>query len=127
MLLKWFRADDEEDHPAALRVEALFRAGELSVIGPPLLFIEVLNVAARRWRWQPDVLTQLAASLDSLSFSIQQPSLREVAKWTGRGLTAYDASYVALAEARGSPVITADAEILAVAGPLGEPIASYRR
>jgi predicted nucleic acid-binding protein len=74
VLLKWFRAEDEEDRPAALRLEALFRAGELGVVVPPLLFLEVLNVAARRWRWQPEALAQLAANLDSLSFSIERPA-----------------------------------------------------
>ncbi len=37
-----------------------------------------------------------------------------IARWSGRGLTAYDASYVAVAEETGVPVIADDAEICRV-------------
>jgi predicted nucleic acid-binding protein len=123
ILVKWLRADDEEDRPAALRLEARFRTGELTVAVPPLLFVEVLNVAGRRWRLTPDALEQLAARLASLSFLVRQPPLGSIARWTARGLTAYDACYVALAEERGTVVITADERMLAVAGALAHSLA----
>ena len=88
------------------------------------LFIEVLNVAGRRWQLRADALERLAASLTSLSFLVRQPPLGSIARWTARGLTAYDACYVALAEERRTVVITADERILSVAGALAHSLAA---
>jgi len=46
---------------------------------------------------------------------LREPKLQNIAAWTARGLTAYDASYVALAEAEAIQLITDDQLILAVA------------
>ena len=124
VLVKWLRVDDEQDRPAALHLQARFRTGELAVTVPPLLFIEVLNVAGRRWQLRADALERLAASLTSLSFLVRQPPLGSIARWTARGLTAYDACYVALAEERRTVVITADERILSVAGALAHSLAA---
>lgn len=122
VLLKWLRVDDEQAREAALRLETRFRSGELEVVVPPLLFIEVLNVAGRRWRLDLGALGRLADSLTALAFLVRQPQLGAIARWTARGLTAYDACYVALAEARRTVVVTADRQILEVAGALAEPL-----
>jgi predicted nucleic acid-binding protein len=63
-------------------------------------FLELLNVAGRQWRWREG---QAPGSLD------------RVATWVSRGLTAYDASYVALAEQLDFPLVTEDRAILEVA------------
>jgi predicted nucleic acid-binding protein len=47
---------------------------------------------------------------------VRQPSLPGIARWTARGLTAYDACYVALAEERGVQLVTADELIISVGG-----------
>jgi len=65
----------------------------------------------------------LAGALLAARFGIGQPPLERVAYWSGRGLTAFDACYVALAEERRTVVITADDRILAVAGQLAEALA----
>jgi predicted nucleic acid-binding protein len=114
VLVKWLRTDDERDRSEALRLQARFRAGELAILVPPLLFMELLNVAARRWLFSSEALQQLADYLASLAFVVRQPSLGTVALWTARGLTAYDACYLALAEERRTVVVTADEQILAV-------------
>jgi predicted nucleic acid-binding protein len=123
VLLKWLRADDEQQRSAALRLEARFRSGELAVAVPPLLFIEVLNVAGRRWHLRSDALERLAARLISLSFQVRQPPLGSIARWTAQGLTAYDACYVALAEERGTVVVTADERMLTIAGAFARSLA----
>lgn len=121
VVLKWF-ASKERRSQQARRVRADYESGELIVVCPGLLFLEILNVAARRWGWKDDALLQLAGALRDLAFEVVEPPLDSVASWTARGLTAYDAVYVALAEERESTLITDDDVILAVAGNLATPL-----
>ena len=88
---------------------------------PPLVFLELLNVAGRQLRWDTAALEQVADGLDRARFDVIDPELNAVARWVGRGLTAYDASYVALAEQLGIPLITLDRAILKAAPQLARP------
>ena len=115
---RWFWQSDEATS-AALRAD--YEAGRLSVTVPPLLFLELLNVAGRRLRWNVDALDDFADQLDRTRFDIVEPELKPIARWMGRGLTAYDASYVALAEQLGIPLITVDRAILEAAPRIGRP------
>jgi predicted nucleic acid-binding protein len=47
--------------------------------------------------------------------------MARIASWTARGLTAYDATYVALAEERGIGLVTNDRQILALAEGIARP------
>src|SRR5438132_1095508 len=60
--------------------------------------------------------------LDGLLFEVAEPGLQAVASWVARGLTAYDAVYVALAEERGEPLVTDDSSVLAIAGDVARPL-----
>jgi predicted nucleic acid-binding protein len=91
------------------------------VFVPSLLFLEVLNAAARQWRWSQDDLETLAHGLAGMPFEIREPDIAAVAHWAGRGLTANDAAYVGLAEELGLTVITEDAQVLEIAAGLAEP------
>lgn len=115
VVLKWFHSKGEENIEAARRLRERFEAGELRALAPPLLWLEVVNVAARRWDWGEDRLEQLATSLPELGFELLEPELSDIARWSASGLTAYDASYVAVAERAGVELITDDAEIVRVA------------
>ncbi|MDQ2908515.1 MAG: type II toxin-antitoxin system VapC family toxin [Candidatus Eremiobacteraeota bacterium] len=115
VVVKWFHTEGEDNVPAARTLRTDFEAGKLSVICPRLLHLEIVNVAGRRWRWQRTALAELARALDALSFELREPELGSIAEWTARGLTAYDASYVALAESEEIQLITDDQVILAVA------------
>jgi predicted nucleic acid-binding protein len=75
----------------------------------------VLNVAARRWSWDERALVKLVATLRAFRFDIRDSQIERVASWAARGLSAYDATYVALAEAEGIELITDDDLILDVA------------
>jgi len=97
----------------ALRAE--FEAGELSIAVPALVFLEFLNVAGRQLRWAVDELTELADRIQKSGFDVLEPDLARVATWVARGLTAYDASYVALAEQLDTPLATGDRLILELA------------
>lgn len=121
VVLKWFAAEQRGSVEAReLRNE--YQAGRLSVAVPPLLFLELLNVAGRRWSWDEDALLELAEALDDLLFEVGEPELRSVASWVARGLTAYDAGYVALAEQRGIALVTDDQTIVARAPEITRPL-----
>ncbi len=114
VVLKWFAAEQRGSFEAhELRDD--YQAGRLSVVVPSLLFLELLNVAVRRWRWEAEALAELADALADLSFEVSEPELSSVASWTARGLTAYDAAYVALAERRKLALITDDDGIIELA------------
>lgn len=92
-----------------------FERGELAVVAPSLLPLELLNVAGRRWGWTAPALDGLAIAFEQLGVELTDPDLRTVARWTSAGLSAYDAAYVAVAEDRERPLVTDDERILAVA------------
>lgn len=127
VVLKWFRADGERHLNPARSLRATFEAGQLAVAAPPLLRLEIVNVAGRRWKWGEDALVELAIALDGLGFEFEDPELARVASWTAQGLTAYDAAYVALAEARATPLITDDDFIVSLAGDVATALADTQR
>jgi predicted nucleic acid-binding protein len=116
VLVKWFKPDDEDLVENAERLRAAYTRGDLRFAAPPLLPIELLNIAARRARWDAPRVQWLARALLALRFEIQQPDLAVVAVWCNRGLTAYDACYVALAQERNTVVVTDDDEMIAIGG-----------
>jgi predicted nucleic acid-binding protein len=118
VVLKWFRADGERHLEPARALRTLFETGKLIVFAPPLLRLEIVNVAGRRWRWSESALLELAGALDDLGFELIEPELARVAYWTARGLTAYDAAYVALAETHGTRLVTDDDLIVTTAGEI---------
>lgn len=115
VVIKWFRGEHERNVGAARSLRHAFEAGALLVFAPPLLHLEIVNVAGRRWAWPEGALVDLAASLGDLGFEMRQPDLERVARWTAKGLTAYDAAYVALAEAEGVELITDDERVITLA------------
>ena len=124
VVLKWFR-DKEERHVAQARaVRAAFEHGDLFVYAPPLLGLEIVNVAGRRWGWPHESLTRLASAIDELGFETVLPSLAEVARWTALGLTAYDAAYVGVAQALSIDLITDDELVLDIARGVAVPLSS---
>jgi predicted nucleic acid-binding protein len=115
VVLKWFHSEGEGRVAEARELRSRFEAGDLYVLVPPLLWLEVVNVAARRWHWTGKALDQLAEALPRVGFEAVQPGLPRVAAWAARGLTAYDAAYVTVAEEAGVHLLTDDAEIVRVA------------
>jgi predicted nucleic acid-binding protein len=115
VVLKWFRDEGERNIDAARSLRRAFEAGSLVIFAPPLLWLEIINVAGRRWRWTEERLVELVAALEELGFIRTEPPLDRVARWTARGLTAYDAAYVALAEQESISLVTDDDLIVSVA------------
>lgn len=123
VVLKWFRARGEANVSAARALRVDYEAGTLTVLAPSLLRLELINVAARRWQLAERRLLELAQAVGDLGFQLVEPPLESVARWSARGLTAYDAAYVAVAEATGAPLVTDDELILSVASGLARPLA----
>jgi predicted nucleic acid-binding protein len=98
-----------------------YESGRLSVVVPSLLFVELMNVAGRQWRWAEAALSELATRLETMFTDVVDPQLSRIALWTARGLTAYDATYVALAEEREVRLVTDDRQVLALAGGIAQP------
>ena len=121
--MKWFRSGGERHLDNARSLRARFEAGELVVFAPPLLRLEIINVAARRWHWAEGALVELAVALEDLGVEFTEPDLARVAFWTARGLTAYDAAYVALAETIPTRLITDDDLIVNIAGETATALA----
>lgn len=124
MFIKWTSPAKERLHESAQRLLDAYADGGLVVFAPPLLFQEALNVAGRNWGWKGEELLAYAALLSELGFEIVQPDPVEIAVWVNEGLTAYDASYVAVAEALDVDLITDDARILRVASDRAVALAS---
>ena len=118
VVLAWF----DGEAAGARRLRTDYEAGHLAVLAPPLLHLEILNVAARRWGWSGTALEQLARDLEDLGFELVEPELVTVARWVASGLTAYDAAYVAVAEEATVPLFTVDEEILRAAGGIAQRI-----
>lgn len=121
VVLKWF-APEQRGSSEARELRSDYEAGRLTVNVPALLFLEVLNVAGRRWGWEEEALVELASALDDLSFEVGDPGSQSVASWVARGLTAYDAAYVALAEERELTLVTDDPTIVSVAPEISRPL-----
>lgn len=93
---------------------------------PQLLFLEILNVAGRRWAWPREELFELVRALIAMAFEIGESPLVGIGDWMSRGLTAYDAAYVALAERLDIPLVTDDEQILRVAPDIAIALSAYQ-
>ncbi len=122
VVIKWWRSRHEAHLREARSLLESFRSGDISVVAPPLLFLEILNAFARRWLWSQAALLELARALRAARFDLEDPDLESVARWTGAGLTAYDATYVALAESRGITLITDDDALVSSAPSIARPL-----
>lgn len=125
VLLKGY-SPDRERHAA--QAELLFDRIEtehVQVVAPELLVLEVVNVAARKWHLGESSLDILVRSLSDMNVDVHAVDARRVAAWTARGLTAYDAAYVAVAEAQGLPFLTDDEQIAEIATDIAIPLAEY--
>lgn len=91
------------------------------IIVPNTLWIEVVNVLARRYRHATDEIVESIATLDGLGFrtiDAGRPGLLSTIDIAvSHGLTAWDAVYLALAESSDADLLTLDRELAAAAGP----------
>ena len=124
VVLKWFRGSGERHVEEARAIRATYEEGDLVVWAPPLLNLELLNVAGGQWQLAEEALVTLAGALDDLGFELLEPPLETVARWIARGLTAYDAAYLAVAEAASVELVTDDVRVLSLAPGIARPLAA---
>ena len=98
-------ADGDDDHGG---LDEALVDDRLDVLAPPLIDIELINVAARRRQLDEPSLQRIVNRLEELAITRIDPELRDIAHWASRGLSAYDATYAALAESTDAALLTQD-------------------
>ena len=110
---------DEEDCPGSERLMADVGARRVAFVAPPLLtheLVSALSVAVRRRRITAEDALLAWDAFTDLGILIAEPGRhgRSVLALSSLpGVTAYDASYVALAEAYGCTCYTTDKRLVA--------------
>jgi predicted nucleic acid-binding protein len=111
--LKWFFDDGERDLMAARELRRQVIAAPLEFRVPELFVYEMHAVFCRRLK-TPRVVDEYMAKLWALGIPVVRPDevLQSTATWIAleHGLTAYDASYAAVARAARGQWLTADAK-----------------
>jgi predicted nucleic acid-binding protein len=125
IIIKWYKPENEHDRDAALRLRRAFDEGETQLVAPSLLALELVNSLGRRWNWPAVDLRNLVPAFADLGLQLVEPDLGMVVDWVLRGLTAYDAAYVAVAEELGHPLVTADARLIAAAAGIAVHVADF--
>lgn len=72
--------------------------------------------------WEAEAVVEPAEALADLSFEVGEPELPSVASWVSRGLSAYDAVCVALAEEAELALVTGDDAIVELAPDLSRAV-----
>ena len=99
-------------------------AGRRPLLAPTLLVYELTNAvvqAIRRERIDGETGEAILASFEGLQIELRPASWRQILPMAQRcGRSAYDAAYLALAEATGQPLVTGDRRLyLAVGDEMG--------
>ena len=108
---RWFEEPD-----SAVARDALARVERL--VAPDFLVIEMASIAAKRVRRGSTTSEQAELAVRGVAMLIDElepstplaPRAYELAR--DHGISAYGGLYLALAEARGAPVLTADAKLV---------------
>lgn len=109
--------------PAAPTVETALRAERVDErrLVPDVFWLEVANVLIRRYGVRTDKVVEALRELDELgveSVGLDRAVLLVALDLAARhGLSAYDASYLALAEVEDARLLTLDRSLAAAAGP----------
>ena len=129
VVAKWFMI--EENSNLALRVRDRFATRQIKLAVPTLLFYEVMNALRFSDMFDESALATVAGSLSKYQFETWRPvgKLLELSARLGlrEDVTVYDACYVALAQRKGSKVITEDKELLNKFPALTFPLTRFAR
>lgn len=114
--LKWFIREREADRDAAFALRRRHVDGHTRLIVPELFLLEVPNAIKASTRATEDELSKVLATVHDLDLQIERHTWDVLRKanaiaWA-YNLTWYDAVYVALAEALGYPLVTADEALM---------------
>jgi predicted nucleic acid-binding protein len=109
---KWFTAKPEPDRDAAMALRERHVTGRCRLIVPELFFLEMLNVFKFHAKATEEDASATLEVLEHFHFD-REPLSWDLLRKTNAiawsyGVTMYDACYVALAELKGFPLVTAD-------------------
>ncbi len=115
--------------PAAGAVERVIRdqrAADGRIVVPGHFWLELSNVLVRRYRMDPGPVAETIRELDVVGLEtveVDRPLLLlTVDRMVVHGLTAYDAAYLALAEAVDGRLLTLDERLAEAAGECAVPL-----
>lgn len=118
VLVPWFFVDEEQRDEALHVRDDLGDRPDRYVI-PALFHSELVHVLARKSRNDPAFVRrslELVLRLGIRTVPLSERALVRTAHWACRGLSGYDATFVALAEDLGGRWLTADERAAKVAG-----------
>ena len=114
MVVKWFV--EEKYSKEALMIRDSFIEGLVDIVVPSLLYFEVLNALKYSGAFGEDELKKVARILEDYQFTLYELegayAEKAVEIAMRKGITIYDASYVALALIEGVDLYTADEKLL---------------
>lgn len=125
VLLKLFVAGAERHASQAAAVVDAVAGGSIRLVAPAFLELEVINVLARKRGLTAPQLRVVLDSLDDLHISYLPVDRERLLHWTDLGLSAYDATYVAVARIAGVRLLTDDDGIAKVAGDIAMPLGTW--
>ena len=112
VIVKWFL--DEEDSEKARVIRSNLEKEEISIIVPPLLFLEILNSLKHNKVKEQNIISANKI-LFGLDFDIkdlnEEIMLKTIENSVKYNITIYDALYVTLAQIHGTFLITADKKL----------------
>jgi predicted nucleic acid-binding protein len=121
--IKWFKDEDEEYVGHALSIQEGKRLGDVEIIVPDLLFLEVLNAFLTKPVFTSEDIEAVKESLIKMNMKIIYPGSKLLGQTIGiavkNSLTFYDALYIAIADAADAILYTEDTEMLSCSRDYG--------
>lgn len=128
--VKWFILEEYSREAALLR--ETYVEGVIDLVAPSLLPYEVLNALKHSAAFGEEELKEIAKTLEDLQITYYhlegELALKAVETAMRKGITIYDAAYVALAQHLGAKLYTADERLLRKMGesPIIEHIMKFK-
>ena len=122
--------DEPASREAAARLSELRSEGRRLLV-PSVFWLEVMNVLGRRYRADAPKLLEALVELEAVGLEtveLDRPMLLLALDAVVRhGLTAYDAAYLAVADAADARLLTGDTDLATAAGRRALPMTRRRR